>query len=1150
MKDLFIIAGPQRVFSPDSNQKRKEKEKLDEILRLDFYDLAKKESKDDNVAEETPGTSTWRSAIINSLARSMCFIIENIHLRYEDEITFAPSKLSLGLTLETLNLRPSSDDSIFIIDQQKMDPEDIMEYINKKFELKNLRAYCYPDGDIISNKDKNSIIQILSSMISKLTTIDSENLYILKPVDVDMALSTRIKQGTPNIKTPDTLFDMSITPVLLSIDQEQLRLLSSFTKKVEDMKLLREFKELKPRVRPRDNPRAWWSFLRQLFISSLKKRAAPNLEKRRRNRLKYIELRKKKFLKSITEGELFQLNILEKELPTSDIRYFRALADVEMYLSGIDLKAPKSNTWSWLGSLWKSNANIYTPMNTYILTPKLRKHLIESLGIELEATKETAGPSQSVIGNLKLSKIMFRLHDSNNLPLFIAQTKTISTSVTIGLNQEDIERGFVAKKMSRVLVDVSQASVRIPLKQGHIAQSMDLSMNIGISVFTEDTTTKTEIQVKELTLQKLLTNKAISGQSRRIYLVNPSYIYIGINMEPRGTYNLINVKIMGSKITASFSEKDVYFLLYLVARLQREVLHSLPKEPEKKNEMVLLMQYKKNLEKPQKKKMINKESRVIASITLLGTLISILNDVDGNNRASLVLSVNDILADVDKNSKGMKLSSHMKLSLNLRNRNNSWTPMLKPWPLFLAVNSFKSKESFHIWSYKNMQLTLTDQMVPLLTDLIEGWKFKELVSVLSSETSFTNSGFSKVNTKGWRDYSAILGTDSRFIISNHLGTEIESKISTFNDKHYLSMKLEDFMASDILLEQGSKVISMPPGGTASNILIDCNTIDSVMYISISSLVQVKNICKRKVRLGNAEHKTIREHMVLESGQEVFIPWSWIKRNLLSAPLYLESTRFLLNNPICSKLPFSVNIKYGENANQFGGTWGDHLATIEISPSVIVSNHLSFDIEYRILDKNNTDDLIIGHIKAFSNTEIYLENGDFSQYLLSVRLLKYDWSCYVSMGKMETEKQILLENQGFKFPILLDSGSAESSYQIQVYCAYTIVNELALPLIVKNSIHANFESLIAGNGLRTLTDSVSNTFPILCALDDSQLVLRIDDESVIENTTIDLNGKDPTALLTWRHNQYIPIMFTKKRNPSVCKISDTSTTLLTFLSSRK
>lgn len=509
MKDLYLITGPQRVFNPDRNQKRKEKEKREELLKLDFLDLTTKMSKDEALHNATPGSSSWRAAFMNSLARSLCLKVENVHIRYEDETSFSPNMLAFGLTIESISLRPSRNENLFTHELYSFDKDAILEYINKKFVIKNFSIYCHPVDEVISKKSKDEILRTMSDMIPRTNeTMSVDIRHILKPVFVDLSLSIKINSEKGN--EPSNIFDANVSAIEVHIDQEQLQLLSSFNKKMEELKLTREFKELKPRVRPRDNPRAWWSFLRHLILSGTKKKDLSSyLDKRRKNRLLYIELRKKKFTEIITPAEAYQLDTLEMELPISDIRYFRALADVEMYISGINTSYTQNSSWKWLKSLWKGprtkSTNIEA-VDTYVLTPELRNHLVESLGETVREKKEV--PSQTTFGKVFITGLSLKIKDSRSSPLLVAYTNSISASVVLGFDEEDIEGGFSKKKIDKIQIDVSKVGIRLPHKQGIETQSIDLNTSVLVTIFSENQVNRIDVQLKDFCIQKVLSNKA------------------------------------------------------------------------------------------------------------------------------------------------------------------------------------------------------------------------------------------------------------------------------------------------------------------------------------------------------------------------------------------------------------------------------------------------------------------------------------------------------------------------------------------------------------------------------------------------------------------------------------------------------------------
>ena len=196
----------------------------------------------------------------------------------------------------------------------------------------------------------------------------SEKLEILNSGDLSktMDLPTQSSDSQP-VKLPS---------IQIEVDQDQLAAFGMMSATLGALAVKRKFAQFRPRVSARENPRAWWLFLRETLFHDIqkerKKRSLAYIDERRRVRMRYVALYREKILRtwgfdydpilksssldtsehqdiqpSLAEMRLkqpftnsstfldYQLNSLEERIDADDIIFFRACARAQIESEGL-----------------------------------------------------------------------------------------------------------------------------------------------------------------------------------------------------------------------------------------------------------------------------------------------------------------------------------------------------------------------------------------------------------------------------------------------------------------------------------------------------------------------------------------------------------------------------------------------------------------------------------------------------------------------------------------------------------------------------------------------------------------------------------------------------------------------------------------------
>lgn len=502
ISDLHLVAGPLTVITNDMVEKRKAKQRENDLIKLSLLDLAKKITTEKQDTDEP--ISSWKLSFLRQLGKSLDIKIQNVHVRYEDEFTYAPEIISYGFFINSIRLKLSNNEELFEKGKLKFTQLEYERYVHKKFSIVDFGFYCHLNDNLFANESEDNTLEKMINLLNKSKTKDdSEINYILHPINLSFVFSQLL--GPAEEHLPQTLFDVKLSPIDISLNDLQLKIFYSLSKRIEEFNMKIKLKELRPRIRPAENPRAWWVYLKRIYLPNFKDRIEKSslryLEKRRKERLLYIELRKKRNNKTLTSAEKYQLDSLDRKLPLSDIRYYRALADIEIYLSGesfLETHQP-SGYWNWI-TFWKKHPP-NSEQRTNFLTTSLRNHLIESLGGKTKKTrkdKKVEEIERSVLGKVSLPRFTITLYKKakkGNETLINFYLRNSYLNASIGFKKEtDI--------MNRVQLDIREIGIKLPAKYSNGVHSLLFSTSALITLFFESNNKNLVVEFNNLNMKK------------------------------------------------------------------------------------------------------------------------------------------------------------------------------------------------------------------------------------------------------------------------------------------------------------------------------------------------------------------------------------------------------------------------------------------------------------------------------------------------------------------------------------------------------------------------------------------------------------------------------------------------------------------------
>lgn len=479
----------------------------------------------------------------------------------------------------------------------------------------------------------------------------------------------------------------------------------------------------------------------------------------------------------------------------------------------------------------------------------------------------------------------------------------------------------------------------------------------------------------------------------------------------------------------------------------------------------------------------------------------------------------------------------MKLSADYKNEQHKWNPLIKQWPLYIGFSQSDLSQKLFIWTHKKLNIILSNTFLKNLSDFSKSWDFNLIKDLLDkSKSEKIVKHIIRSNDKGWREFHTIPDFQNKFVVMNELGSDLNYNIFYKNHVPHITFQVENFISPEVKLSPGSHCVQLEPAKIGSVVLLNCKIIDQITYISLTSTIKIKNSCKsRRIRIGHIEHKNMNEHLVIERGQEIYMPWNWISRNFLEFPISIDGYKIQLEAPISKGSVYSIEVSFSsyDDSTNKKVNWGDLETLIEIKPPLKLKNLLPCDIQYKILDNSKSNmeanHFIQGNIDFESEEELFIENISFNTIMFSVKLPNCSFSDYTFIGYENRDDCVFFMKDNCEFPVYLDYEYDLTSLSISIYNKYWIINKLGVPIDIENAVSDNKLIDVSGNdkfeGLPLLTnEQILEMKPFICDINDKemQLNLRISHNN---NDYLKTSLKKSTSSLSlkWDNSKYFEIL---------------------------
>ena len=337
--------------------------------------LAKADAKDDK-DEESDG---FGARIARHILSSLQVSITNVVLRYEDACTDPRRPVSWTVKLGELSVVPDPDA------EEPAAPAAADEAEKKKKPLRHFRV-CKMEGlsfsidhlpvaPRLTGPSKISSMEKWKEVMAASRTVPSQ-LCTPAPVDVHLKITTQ-PSASLDLSHPRNTVDGTVSGLGIRLKRWQYDSINRAARYVADFKTLDKFRQYRPSVSLREDPKSWWLFSFQcvrLVARETRGRTQiswKRLQTRNENKEKYVALFKRSqgatWLRANTKEEEGELAALEECLDIEAIIYFRRLAyfqlRIERQTKADDKPEPAAaaaapaagaGIWGWLG--WSGEA--------------------------------------------------------------------------------------------------------------------------------------------------------------------------------------------------------------------------------------------------------------------------------------------------------------------------------------------------------------------------------------------------------------------------------------------------------------------------------------------------------------------------------------------------------------------------------------------------------------------------------------------------------------------------------------------------------------------------------------------------------------------------------------------------------------------------
>ena len=269
MEKVYIVVGPQRFEDYD------EVKEDDLSLEIKFAALDGIESEWRALHDVQkhgsyyPSYSSWMdygTSFIGTIIENLQVQIRDVHIRYEDDITFSSRPFACGFSIESLTAHSCDQNWTpkFVYREQG----ESMAY--KVMELQNMAAYLNTDADMFGGLTIVELKEKMAIFPGKYST----NEFILSPVSASATIKRNCSERPLNSrKTPRFICDLQLNSIPLEISDRQYQCAMSGARSIHQLNKNRKYWRWRPICSVHSNCRVWWQYAITSFLEEIRRKA-------------------------------------------------------------------------------------------------------------------------------------------------------------------------------------------------------------------------------------------------------------------------------------------------------------------------------------------------------------------------------------------------------------------------------------------------------------------------------------------------------------------------------------------------------------------------------------------------------------------------------------------------------------------------------------------------------------------------------------------------------------------------------------------------------------------------------------------------------------------------------------------------------------
>lgn len=350
IEDVFLLAAPKEESDYNAEEEEKRVQAV-KIEKLESAELLKERSTEGMSAEEQQKNQSFTQSLVTAIVDNLQVTIKNVHIRYEDSIAAPGHPFALGVTMKEMSAVSTDGDWTPTFIQSTSGTTHKLAVLNALAFYWNTDAKLFGTGrgGQVGAEAQGADHEELLKRFKAAIEGDDRLQYMLKPVSgrAGIELDKSGKVENPKIKARLLFEELGFI-----LDEEQYRDALMLVDLFHYFIRHQEYKKDQPEKSPKEEPRAWLRFAGNAVLNKIRDRNRrwtwDFLKERRDNRLRYIELfKKKKKEQPLSPEETKEFNDIEYHLTYEDLRFWRSLARNQLRKENIGAKKPaEKQTWS------------------------------------------------------------------------------------------------------------------------------------------------------------------------------------------------------------------------------------------------------------------------------------------------------------------------------------------------------------------------------------------------------------------------------------------------------------------------------------------------------------------------------------------------------------------------------------------------------------------------------------------------------------------------------------------------------------------------------------------------------------------------------------------------------------------------------------